>query len=308
MIALVSAPSNLGLRPPEPGSVPGAAKAPEALREAGLFARFAEHGAVDAGVVLPARYRDDADPPAQRLRNHDGIVDHSRRLAERLSTLLDRGAVPLVIGGDCGILVGIGLALARRGRYGLVHADGHTDFRHPGNSDACASLAGEDLAAAVGMHWPTIADLEGRAPYFDPRDVAHVGCRDGDEELDEVRSLLAAVVPAREVIEHPDASARRVRDVVHAAGLDGYWLHVDVDILDPQFMPAVDSPDDGGLNPEQLVALLTSLAPGATGAHITVFDPDLDPDGRAAALLADVLVTGLAALGRDLPSRNDRDG
>ena len=34
MIALLSAPSNLGLRPPQPGSVPGTAKAPEALREA----------------------------------------------------------------------------------------------------------------------------------------------------------------------------------------------------------------------------------------------------------------------------------
>ncbi len=55
MITMLSAPSNLGLRPPEPGSVPGAAKAPEALREAGLFARFAELGATDSGVVLAGR-------------------------------------------------------------------------------------------------------------------------------------------------------------------------------------------------------------------------------------------------------------
>jgi arginase len=26
----------------------------------------------------------------------------------------------------------------------------------------------------------------------------------------------------------------------------GYWIHVDVDVLDPTFMPAVDSPDAGG--------------------------------------------------------------
>jgi hypothetical protein len=49
MMALVSAPSNLGLRPPQPTSVPECAKAPEALREAGLFQRLAEFGAVDAG-------------------------------------------------------------------------------------------------------------------------------------------------------------------------------------------------------------------------------------------------------------------
>ena len=57
-MALVSAPSNLGLRPPQPTSVPGCAKAP-GLREAGLFQRLAEFGAVDAGVVLPGRYADD---------------------------------------------------------------------------------------------------------------------------------------------------------------------------------------------------------------------------------------------------------
>jgi arginase len=37
MIALACAPTNLGLRPPQPTSVPGCAKAREALREAGLF-------------------------------------------------------------------------------------------------------------------------------------------------------------------------------------------------------------------------------------------------------------------------------
>ena len=56
MIALVSAPSNLGLRPPQPGSVPGCAKAPEALRAAGLYGRFLDGGAVEAGLVLPGRY------------------------------------------------------------------------------------------------------------------------------------------------------------------------------------------------------------------------------------------------------------
>jgi arginase len=71
-------------------------------------------------------------------------------------------------------------------------------------------------------------------------------------------------------------------------------------VLDPEIMPAVDSPDAGGLRPDELVALLEGLAPRAVGASITVFDPDLDPDGRYAALLADILAGGLAALGSEL--------
>ncbi|MEU5881483.1 arginase family protein [Spirillospora sp. NPDC047279] len=298
MIGLVAAPTNLGLRPPAPTSVPGTAKAPEALREAGLYRRLEERGAKDHGVVLAGRYADDARPGS--LRNQDAIVDHARRLADRIDLVRAEGRAPLVIGGDCGILVAAGLSLRRAGRYGLVHLDGHTDFRHPGNSAHCASLAGEDLAAAVGLHWPAIADLDGLGPYFAPADTVHAGCRDDDEELQETTGLLAAVIPAAEIISGGAGhAARRILDVVDRAELDGYWLHLDVDILDPGVMPAVDSPDAGGLSPAELTGLLAALAPRATGAQVTVFDPDLDPDGGYADLLTRVLVAGLSTLGGD---------
>ncbi|WP_435742636.1 arginase family protein [Microbacterium sp. PMB16] len=301
MITLLSAPSNLGLRPPQRGSVPGSAKAPEALREAGLHTRFAAHGALDGGVLLPGRYVDDDDDrPTGRVRNEAALVDHARRLATRITDVFDAGRAPLVIGGDCSLVVGAGIACAQRGGTGLVHVDGHTDFRHPDNSDECASVAGEGLAAAIGLHWPAIADIDGLAPYFDPRHTAHIGHRDDDEEQEEVRRLLGLVSPAALVIargadEVAAASAR-------VAGPNGYWLQVDVDVLDPSVMPAVDSPDPGGLSAAQLTDLLRALAPQAVGASITVFDPDLDPDGRYARLLVDILDEGLHGLGTGLPA------
>ncbi|MDN3352319.1 arginase family protein [Actinomadura sp. DC4] len=296
-IGLLSAPTNLGLRPPAQTSVPGCAKAPEALREAGLHRRLAELGAQERGVVLPGRYADEAKPG--ELRNQLAIVEHARRLADRIGGLRADGLAPLVLGGDCSILVAAGLALRRTGRHGLVHLDGHTDFRHPGNSELCASLAGEDLAAAVGRHWPAVADLDGLAPYFDPADVVHAGCRDYDEELQETRALLGAVIPASRIRhEGVERAAHRILEVAGEAE-GGYWLHLDVDILDPSVMPSVDSPDPDGLDPDELTGLLTALAPRAIGAQVTVFDPDLDPDGGRARLLADILVAGLADLGRD---------
>jgi arginase len=304
VIALVSAPSNLGLRPPQPGSVPGCAKAPESLREAGLFRAFTERGALDAGVVLPGRYADDAAPGV--LRNQARIIDHALRLASRITALRAAGHAPLVIGGDCSLLLAAGLALRRAGRHGLVHLDGHTDFRHPGNSPACASLAGEDLAAAVGLHWPTIAAIKGPAPYFRAADTVHAGCRESDQHLAEVRELLAMTIPAPAVIAgNPTRTASRIRAEVTRPGLAGFWLHLDVDILDPQVMPAVDSPAPGGLDAGQLTAMLAALAPRAAGAHVTVFDPDLDPEGRNARLLTGILAEGFRHLGTDQePSRH----
>src|SRR5215510_7383010 len=219
-IGLLSASSNLGLRPPAPTSVPGCAKAPEALREAGLHRRLAELGAHEQGVVLAGRYADDAAPGS--LRNQAAIIEHARRLAARIDLLRAGGLAPLVLGGDCSILVAAGLSLRRApGRYGLVHLDGHTDFRNPGNSAHCASLAGEDLAAAVGRHWPAIAGIDGLSPYFSAVDTVHAGCRDDDEQFGEVTALLGVVLPASQ-IRHRGAAraARTILDVAGRTGLD----------------------------------------------------------------------------------------
>lgn len=296
-IALLSAPTNLGLRPPQPGGVPGASKAPEALREAGLYTRLEARGAVDEGVVLPGRYVDDYSPGSDRIRNQEAILDHAYRFAQRLEILLSTGRSPLVLGGDCSLLVGTGLALRLRGRHGVIHIDGHTDFRHPGNDNACASLAGEDLAALVGMHWRSVSGLGGFTRYIDPKNVVHIGCRDNDEHLDEARRTLGATITTNELLADTAAALKRAQSIVAHTDLDGYWLHVDVDVLDPSHLSAVDSPTPGGLSPDQLVALLTALAPGALGAQATVFDPDLDPNGDQATVLADILVDGLGDLG-----------
>ena len=221
-IALLSAPTGLGLRPPEPGGVPGAGKAPESLREAGLHRRLLESGAVDAGVELPGRYvDDDATRGPGTVRNQTALVENARRLADRLVAVTAQGLAPLVLGGDCSLLVGMGFANARAWRGGLVHVHGHTDFRHPSGSDAVGSVAGEDLAAAVGLHLPAIADLDGFGPYFDPDRTVHVGCRDDDEECEAADSVIADVVPASAVLQDGRSAAARVGAVV---GAGRCWL------------------------------------------------------------------------------------
>ncbi|GAT73250.1 arginase family protein [Microbacterium hydrocarbonoxydans] len=304
MIAIVSAPTNLGLRPPVPGAVPGTAKAPEALREAGLHHVLLRRGAVEAGVVLPGRYVDDPGRPVGTLRNQDAIVEHARRLAPRLVELRRGGHAPLVLGGDCSLVVAAGLAARVSGGGGLVHVDGHTDFRNPGNSAAIGALAGEDLAAAIGRHLPEIADIDGLGPYFDPAATAHVGCRRDDDFLEEVTAAIALTIPADQIILH--GGARAASRILDSPGLErGFWLQVDVDVLDPEHMPAVDSPDPGGLTPDELIAFLRLAAPRAWGASVTVLDPDLDPDGTHARTVATVIAEGLDRLGEEAEQPED---
>ena len=292
--SIISAPTNLGLRPPVPGATPGTSKAPEALREVGFYDRLVAQGAEDSGVVLPGRYLDDADPANERVRNHATILEHAERLADRIGVEIGRGRRPIVVGGDCSLLLGVGLALRRGSPVGLVHIDGHTDYRNPQNSDECGSLAGEDLAAVTGKHWSSLSDHRGLGPYFLPKNTVQVGCRDDDDHLAEVAGDLRLVVRASEIVDSgAPAAVAAISDALSSTR--GWWLHVDVDVLDPRVMPAVDSPNAGGLTAEQLGDLLRGLVPGCVGIDICVYDPDLDPDLRYAKLIARIVEGALLA-------------
>ena len=79
----------------------------------------------------------------------DEILKYSKKTEERITGVLGSGNTLPVIGGDCSLLPGIWLALKKRGSYGLVHINGHTDFSHPGNSSKFSSLSDEDLTSVV---------------------------------------------------------------------------------------------------------------------------------------------------------------
>ena len=299
--AVLDAPSNLGLRPPLEGAVPGCYKLAGALRDCGVVQRL---DAEDAGYVTPPRYDRGGWKPGDGVFNAGAIAAYSRRLAGRLGDLLDANRFPMVLGGDCSILLGAALALHRRGRYGLAFLDGHSDFRHPGNAPHVGAAAGEDLALVTGRGQADLTDIQGRRPYLRDGDVAVLGIRDGDEALAELRELEVPVWEvARLRADGPASAARTALAQLERDDLDGFWLHLDADILDPSVMPAVDSPDPGGIGHDELAALLAPLAasPGCMGVEVTVFDPDLDPDGRLAHELADTLVAGMAGRSRPLP-------
>ncbi len=287
-LALLDAPSNLGLRPPAPGCVPGCAKLAGALRDQQLLARL---GAMEGGVVTPPRYVPEW-APGQGVRNAAAMAAYTHRLAERIGRLLDEGAFPVVLGGDCSILLGAGLALRRRGRHGLAFIDGHSDFRHLGNAPTVGAAAGEDLALVTGRGQDDLANIDGLRPYFLDADVAVLGIRDDDEYSAEIAALGIHVAAATAYQVAPAEMMALALQRLTQPQLAGYWLHCDVDVLAPEVMPAVDSPDPGGLNWPDLRALLAPLLahPAALGLQITVFDPDLDPDGELAATLADFLV------------------
>jgi arginase len=295
-IVVLDAPSNLGLRPPVEAAVPGCYKLPWALRDAGLLPRL---GASDGGAVVPGRYDRAGWAPGAGVFNAAAIAGFSDRLAARVGRYVAAGEFLVVLGGDCSILLGAALGLRRLGRYGLAYIDGHSDFRHPGNAPAVGAAAGEDLALVTGRGQSDLVDIEGRAPYVRDADTVVFGIREGDQAAAELAELRIESWPAARIRQAGAAAAvTKALARLEAPHLDGFWVHLDADVLDPEVLPAVDSPEPGGLLPAELTALLSALlaSPYCVGLEVTVFDPDLDPDGRQAALLTDILVGAVLRL------------
>jgi arginase len=125
-----------------------------------------------------------------------------------------------------------------------------------------------------------------------------IGIRDADEYRDELRALEIATWPVQRLrMEGPATTTANALAVLERSELEGFWVHLDVDILDPTVMPAVDSPDPGGIRHDELLAVLAGLVASShcVGLEVTVFDPDLDPDARLADALADTVVSAVVS-------------
>ena len=144
-----------------------------------------------------------------------------------------------------------------------------------------------ELALATGRGPRLLSDLDGLGPLVRDEDVAVLGYRDAEP--------LPGSVTARDVVRLRlagiEQTVRRQVAALRREGVRGFWIHLDADVLDPTFLPAVDTPEPGGLHPGELVLLLRELLRSemAAGMQLCIYDPDRDPGGGGARTLAELL-------------------
>ena len=162
-----------------------------------------------------------------------------------------------------------------------------------GGVDASADHRGP---LATGRGPRPLTDLDGLAPLVRAEDVVLAGyrvlddndrfgtehVRDSGITVLDYRDLRAGTIPL--ILDRALATVTR-------PGLRGFWVHLDVDVLDDAIMPAVDYRHPGGLSWDEAAQLLQGLLgrPDARGLNVTIFNPDLDPDGSIARQLAELI-------------------
>jgi arginase len=287
--AIIDAPSILGLKPT------GVEYLPEALKAAGLQTGL---NAEYAGRVEPSPYNPQRDPETLLL-NPNALRTFSLRLAERVGEVLRQGRFPVVLGGDCSNIIGIALALRRVGRYGLFFVDGHADFYQP-EVEPTGEVASMDLAIISGRGPDVITNIDGLRPLMRDDDIVVFGFRDAEQQREYGSQDLRAtgIHPFDlELVRELGIVAAAVQAVhiLQKSELNGFWVHLDADVLDDEIMPAVDYRLKGGLQWDELSALLRTVLSSdkAVGINIGIFNPRLDKDGAIARRLVETLIAGL---------------
>ncbi len=233
-----------------------------------------------------------------KLKYIDCIIPMSRRVAGAVSTSIQAKNFPLVLGGDHSLSIGSVRGAARDKKIGVIWIDAHADF-NTAETTPSGNIHGMSLAVLAGQGDKSLVQLWGESiPVIDPKKIAIIGARDLDSGEKVNLSNAGAMVMGMEQIDRygmvtaiEKAIERVSRDV------DGIYLSLDLDALDPEHAPGVGTPVPAGLSQREthLACEMIAETNRLIGMDLVEVNPILDGQNRTAALAVEF---ALSALGR----------
>ena len=291
-LSVIDAPSIVGLRPT------GVELLPKALRAAGLLEQLK---ADYAGMIAPTSAYNYKRDDGTALLNPRAIKNYALKLAEAVNGELCKNKFPIVIGGDCSILIGNILALRRLGRYGLFFIDGHSDYYLPEESST-GEVADMDLAIVSGHGPDILSDLDQLKPLVMEQDIVVFGYRDsaqsaqyGCQDIKKTTMINAIEYVDVQRLGFQNAANLGIETLLKNE-LSGFWIHLDADVLNDSIMPAVDYRLPGGITFSELSNLLKLLllSKKAVGISVAILNPTLDKDGSITRNFVSCITEGLS--------------
>ena len=287
------------------GNRRGVDMGPSAFRIAGLGERLTALGVsvVDAGdLVAPIpEIKSFGDPQKKYIRE---IARVCEKLYKASLSALEKGVLPLVLGGDHSLAAGSVAATAdyvRRTKkpLGLIWVDAHGDMNTPAISDS-GNVHGMPLASLLGPEPAELSRIGGFSPKVDPEHTVLIGIRNLDaREKEIVRDSRVHVFTMKDIDRSGIASV--VEQALALAGKDTGGVHVsfDLDVCDPSIAPGVGTPVKGGLDYREAHMVMEIVADSGLlrALDLVEVNPILD-DRNTTAILGTELA--LSALGQKI--------
>jgi arginase len=274
-IAYVGVPTSLG------SYSPGQEKAPQAFRDAGFPEMLRKEGltVVDYGDLSVRRWRPDRQYP---LAQHwEAVVACVQEIESHLSEALSQGHIPVVIGGNCTIEIGVVAANLRKcENLGLIYLDLHADMNTPA-STTDGALDWMGVAHMLGLNGAIrqLASCGPRSPLISPRQVHLVGF-DPDSATEWERiAIRDYAIPASLLADVAQSPATCADTILSKWGMnfERLLVHFDVDVIDFNNLPLAENySKNKGLSYSHTLELLEVLlkSPKFGGLTLTEINPD----------------------------------
>jgi arginase len=283
------------------GNRRGVDMGPSAFRIAGLGERLAALGipVSDTGdLVAPIpETKAFGDPSKKYIRE---IARVCERLYKASLAVLEKGGIPLVLGGDHSLAAGSVAASAdfiRRDQkpLGLIWVDAHGDMNTPTTSGS-GNVHGMPLAALLGSEPAELARIGGFAPKVTPDRTVLIGIRNLDErEKERIRESGVHVFTMKDIDRH--GIAQTVEQAIAIAARDAGGIHVsfDLDVCDPAIAPGVGTPVKGGLDYREAHMVMEVVADSGLlrALDLVEVNPILDDRNMTAILGAELASSAL---------------
>lgn len=276
-LGLIGVPSSAGAHGP------GQEKAPSVLRKAGLLGALREAGldVEDLGDLPVVRFKPDgANPKRQSLSQ---VVKVARHVADAVAAAVARDLIPLVLGGDCTITLGVVAGLLRRQPdLGLIYFDGDADLKTPETTHS-GIFDGMGVAHLIGDGAPELAHVGPRFPLLAADRIALFGFHPYEVEPWESRLLEKSAMqqyPVTSMDDRPVELAAEARARLEERA-QAIAVHFDVDVMNSAEIPLGDWPHYDALSFGDVMRCLTVFvaSPKLAALVVTEINPDHDPDG-----------------------------
>jgi arginase len=283
------------------GNRRGVDMGPSAFRIAGLGERLTALGmpVTDEGdLVAPIpEVKAVGDPQKKYIRE---IARLCEKLYRTSLAVLDKGALPLVLGGDHSLAAGSVAATAdfmRRtdGKVGLIWVDAHGDMNTPASS-ASGNVHGMPLAALLGPEPSELSRIGGFSPKVLAENTVLIGIRNLDErEKEIVRRSGVRVFTMKDIDRSGIATVTEQALAVASDKTAGVHVSFDMDVCDPSIAPGVGTPVKGGLDYREAHMVMEIVADSGLlcGLDLVEVNPILDDRNMTAILGVELAASAL---------------
>lgn len=296
-IGLIGVPSSAGARRT------GQEQAARAFRQAALdeHLRSAGYTVTDFGDLPEVSFRPDTQHP--KAQNLQLVIDVARRVADQVEAVVREHALPVVLGGDCTITLGVLAGLIRQmPNLGLMYFDGDLDLNTP-DTTVSGIFDGMVMAHIIGEGADALARVGPRYPLMAEEKIVMFGYNGEAGGIDAVETQVLTqckmmTYPAAQMRGKAIESAQEALTQLEGRA-DSILVHFDVDVIDFDDFPAADLAHHQGLSfDEALAALGVFVTSGKlAGLVITEFNAERDADGTLARRFVDAVAKALGGSG-----------